>query len=149
MTLEHNRLMFELAYALRRQINPDEFGVRSNAGHVRLSSQAYYIPDVLVVSTDLQRRLEGTRLLETYSAPLPLVVEVWSVSTGDYDVETKLREYQLRGDLEIWRLHPYERSLISWQRQLDGSYLEQIHHGGLVRPVGLPGVVIDLDLLFG
>ena len=26
--------------------------------------------------------------------------------------ETKLREYQLRGDAEIWRIHPYERTLI-------------------------------------
>ena len=49
------------------------------------------------------------RSLEVYEGPLPLVVEVWSASTGNYDVESKLLEYQRRGDLEIWRLHPYER----------------------------------------
>jgi Uma2 family endonuclease len=148
MTLEHNRLASEVYYALRRQLNPAQFDVRVNMGHLRLSSERYYIPDVFVVPTQLQAPLRGTRALETYRAPLPLVVEVWSPSTGDYDVEVKLREYQLRGDLEIWRLHPYERTLISWQRQSDGSYVQQLHSGGLVRPVALPDVVVDLDTLF-
>lgn len=80
--------------------------------------------------------------------PLPLVVEVSSPSTGDYDVDTKLPEYQRRGDLEIWRVHPYDHALTAWRRQPDGSYLEMGHTGGGVRPVALPGVAIDLDALF-
>jgi len=88
-------------------------------------------------------------VLAIFSDPLPLVVEVWSPSTGDYDVDAKLPVYQQRGDLEIWRIHPYERTLTVWQRQPDGSYVETIHHGGIVTPVGLPGVEIDLDELFG
>jgi Uma2 family endonuclease len=50
-------------------------------------------------------RLRGDEL-ELYVEPLPLVVEVWSPSTGQYDVDEKLPEYQRRGDLEIWRFHP-------------------------------------------
>jgi Uma2 family endonuclease len=90
----------------------------------------------------------ASRSLETYAAPLPLVVEVWSPSTGEYDLETKLREYQLRSDLEIWRLHPYERTLTAWRRQPDGSYSESRHEAGTVQPIALPGVTIDLDALF-
>jgi Uma2 family endonuclease len=87
-------------------------------------------------------------LLEAYEAPLPLVVEVWSPSTGEYDVDSKLPEYQRRGDLEIWRLQPYERTLTAWRRQPDGTYAETVCTGDTIRPIGLPGVAIDLDTLF-
>lgn len=40
-------------------------------------------------------------VLEVDNAPLPLVVEVWSRSTGDDDVEGKLADDQRRGDAEI------------------------------------------------
>ena len=76
------------------------------------------------------------------------MVEVWSPSTGDYDVDAKLPVYQQRGDREIWRIHPYERTLTSWLRQPDGSYQETLHRGGIVALVALPGVTIDLDELF-
>ena len=87
-------------------------------------------------------------MLEVYQVPLPLVIEVWSRSTGTYDVDDKLPEYQRRGDLEIWRLQPYERALTAWRRQPDGSYTETVYSGGSVRPGALPGVAIDLDALF-
>ncbi len=87
-------------------------------------------------------------MLEWYDAPLPLVVEIWSPSTGDYDVDAKLPEYQRRGDLEIWRLHPYDRTLSAWRRAPDGSYSEHRYTGGTVQPVALPGVTINLDDVF-
>ena len=76
------------------------------------------------------------------------MVEVWSPSTGDYDVDGKIPEYKPRGDREIWRLHPYERTLTTWVRQADGSYVETVHTGGVVRPAWLPDVAIDLAALF-
>jgi Uma2 family endonuclease len=85
---------------------------------------------------------------EVYSQPVPLVVEVWSPSTGEYDVDTKFPEYRLRGDLEIWRLHPDKRTLTTWRRQPDGTYHEELIRGGIVRPMALPGVSINLDELF-
>jgi Uma2 family endonuclease len=110
----------------------------------------YRIPDVCVVPLHLvaQRRQDRPTALEIYEEPMPLVVEVWSPSTGEYDVDQKLKEYQQRGDLEIWRLHPYERTLTAWVRQPDGSYAETLYAGGVVRPAHLPGVAIDLDALF-
>jgi hypothetical protein len=64
-------------------------------------------------------------------------------------VDTKLPEYQARGDDEIWRIHPVERTLIAWRKQADGSYVESVHREGVVEPVALPGVRIPLDALFG
>ena len=149
MTHAHNTLGFELAVMLRQQLNHREFEVRFNAGRARISQSASYIPDVIVIPRALT---EGLRLrddvLESYPAPLPLVVEVWSKSTGDYDVETKFPGYKERRDLEIWRIHPYERNLTSWVLQSDGSYSERVLDGGSVSLAALPGVTVDLDELF-
>ena len=149
MSVEHNFLTTELFIRLTQQLDRSEFDVRSNVGHVRISPQNYYIPDVYVIPMELVRpRRHRPDVVEAYDTPLPLVVEIWSPSTGDYDVDTKLLEYQRRGDLEIWRIQPYERTLTAWRRQADGSYTEAHYTGGTVRPIALPGVTIDLDTLF-
>jgi len=148
MTAEHNDLARLLHIQLVQQLDVGLFRVSLNIGHVRRSAEHYYIPDVFVIPIELLRAQFGTRRLEAYVEPLPLVVEVWSPSTGEYDVESKLPEYQRRGDAEIWRLHPYERTLTAWRRQADGSYTETVVHGGTVKPVALPNVTIDLDPLF-
>ena len=149
MTAEHNVTAFELALRLGNQLDRSQFHVRLGMGHLRRSAENYYIPDVFVIPIGLVRPLRGRRdVLEAYDAPLPLVVEVWTPSTGDYDVDTKLPEYQRRGDLEIWRVHPFDRTLTAWQRQPDGGYAESHYTGGIVQPVALPSVTIDLDTLF-
>jgi Uma2 family endonuclease len=150
MSFEHNYVTTQLFLALARQLDERVHSVRANMGHVRRTSQNYYIPDVYVVPTDLVRagRAERPNDLEVYERPLPLVVEVWSPSTGDYDADEKLPEYQRRGDLEIWRIHPYEGTLTAWRRQSDGRYTETLYRGGSVQPVALSGVTIDLDALF-
>jgi Uma2 family endonuclease len=148
MTLEHDTIMSDLHGTLWQQLGRARFQVRSNAGHVRRTGQNYFIPDVYVIPVALQEQLRGTCMLESYDAPLPLVVEIWSPTTGDYDVETKLGEYQRRGDLEIWLLHPYSHFLAAWVRQPDDSYAETGYTGGTVQPAALPGVTIDLDALF-
>jgi Uma2 family endonuclease len=83
-----------------------------------------------------------------FTEPLPLIVEVWSPSTGDYDIDSKLPTCQSRGDKEIWRLHPFERTLIGWRRQENGPYVRFEQAGGTVEPVALPSITIDLDALF-
>ena len=148
MTAEHNHVSIYLAAQLIQQLDRREFEVRQNSGHVQRSAENYYIPDVFVVPTALVRPLRGRYVLEAYPTPLPLVIEVWSPSTGTYDIETKLVEYQRRGDLEIWRIHPFDRTLTAWRRQPDGSYAQFLYHGGTVQPVALTGVTIDLDALF-
>ena len=56
--------------------------------------------------------------------------------------------YHQRGDLEIWYVHPYERTLTAWRRRPDGMYAESVYRGGVVRPESLSGVAINLDALF-
>ena len=149
MTFDHNRIAIWLAHLLLNQLDRTRYDVRTNAGHVYYSAEQYYVPDVYVIPLSLAEGLRGRQdRLEKYRAPLPLVVEIWSPSTGDYDVDKKLPEYRRRGDLEIWRIHPYERTLTAWVRRADGGYTETVYRGGEVSSVALPGVVIDLGSLF-
>ena len=148
MTAEHNNVATALLLQLGPQLDKNRYRLRLNLGHVRRSVDSYYIPDVYVIPIEQLRTQLGTRKLEVYAEPLPLVVEVWSASTGEYDVDSKLPEYQQRGDLEIWRIHPYERTLTTWRRLSDGNYEQSQYQGGNIRPLALPGVVVDLDTLF-
>ncbi len=86
--------------------------------------------------------------LESYAEPLPFVAEVWSRITGDYDVDTKFPEYKRRGDLEIWRVDPYERTVTAWRRRPDGEYSETGYSGGIVPILSLPNVTVSFDELF-
>lgn len=148
MTAEHGDLCGELGFMLRRQLPRNQFRIRYNHGQVRRTASTYYVPDLIVVPAGIEGQQRGTRLPEAYREPLPLIVEVWSPSTGDYDVTDKLPEYQRRGDQEIWLLHPYDRTLTAWVRGPDSGYRETISRGGIVRPAFLGDVSIDLDELF-
>ena len=149
MTWEHNEVTDELAFRLRSQLDRRRYRVRNAKGHVRCPERSYFIPDLFVIPAALFESRRGRPdQLESYTEPLPLVVEIWSRSTGDYDQGEKLEEYKRRGDAEIWLLHPYERTLTAWRRQPDGSYTETRYLGGTVQPVALPRVTIDLDTLF-
>jgi len=149
MTWEHNDQAVELAVQLHKQLDRQAFRVRVDSARLRRQDETYYIPDVFVVPTSYGDNLHGRQdILEVHDRPVPLVVEVWSPSTGDYDTDAKLPEYQRRGDHEIWRLHPFERTLTVWRRQGDGTYTESIFTGGTIEPIALPGVIVDLDALF-
>ena len=149
MTFEHNRVQNVLGFFLQAQLDLRQYAVEVNSGRTQRTDENYYIPDVMVVPMAITGPLRHRRdVLEAYTEPLPLVVEVWLPSTGAYDVDTKIPEYQRRGDREIWRLHPFERTLIAWRRQPDRGYSETRYEGGIVEPVALSGVRIDLDALF-
>ena len=147
MSWKHLDIMALLVAFLHQQLDRAEFHVFAES-RVRRPAATIFLPDVAVVPTAYGEEIRDLPVLAIFSKPLPLVVEVWSPSTGDYDVDAKLPVYQQRGDLEIWRIHPYERTLTSWQRQPDGSYREALHHDGTITPVALPGVTIDLGMLF-
>jgi Uma2 family endonuclease len=149
MTTEHYYIARVLGFLLQSQLDLKEYLVSVDSARVRRSESGYYIPDVAVLPMRLVRALlarPGT--LEVYDQPLPLVVEVWSPSTGDYDVTAKPPEYQRRGDAEIWLVHPYERTLTRWVRQPDGAYIEEHVSGGVVEPLFLTGVTIELASIF-
>src|SRR5215207_1991324 len=147
-TFRHGQIPMLLGHLLLSQLDHAQFQVVAELCG-RRSSATVFVPDLVVVPTSYSEEIRNRPVLAIFSDPLPLVVEVWSPSTGDFDVDAKVPVYQQRGDLEIWRIHPYDRTLTSWQRQPDGSYLETIHDDGIIMPVALPGVEINLDELFG
>ena len=149
MTFEHNDIAELLSYLFQSQLDRGAYRVRSDKGHVRCPTQSYYIPDFFVIPASAFEPQRGhPERLEAYLEPLPLVVEIWSRSTGGYDQREKLGEYKRRSDLEIWLIHPYERTLTAWRHRPDGSYTETVYHGGAIQPVTLPNVTIPLDELF-
>ena len=149
MSVGHNVSARRLVRQLHGQLDPDEFEVLHNAGHLSIPGGNSYIPDVAILPVTIMQALSPERRrFEAYWEPLPLVVEVWSPSTGTYDVDAKIPGYMARGDAEVWRLHPFERTLTIWRRRPDGGYEESIGRGGAVRLHALPEVVIDIDELF-
>ncbi len=147
MSWKHSAIASLLGVSLQNQLDLDAYRVFFES-RVRRPTATIFLPDVMVVPTAFGETIRDLPVLAIFSDPLPLVVEVWSPSTGEYDVDTKIPVYQQRGDVEIWRIHPYERTLTRWVRQPDGAYAESTHHGGVVALAALPGVTIDLDRLF-
>lgn len=148
MTQEHNETAVNLGLALAAQLDRVEYRIRINSGRLRTEAGNSYVPDVAVIPAGMVATQHGTERLETYARAVPFVAEVWSRSTGNYDVDTKIPDYRERGDEEIWRVQPYEKVVAAWRRQSDGSYVETVHRDGRVRVESLPGVEIDLDKLF-
>ncbi|MGH2617291.1 MAG: Uma2 family endonuclease [Thermomicrobiales bacterium] len=147
MSWKHSAIASLLGFLLQSQLDLAEYRVFYDS-RVRRPAATIFLPDLMVVPVTYGEGIAELPVLAIFSQPLPLVVEVWSPSTGDYDVDTKIPAYRQRGDLDIWRIHPYERTLSRWVRQPEGAYAESTHHGGVVALAALPGVTIDLDRLF-
>ncbi len=148
MSQEHNDAVGMLTYLIQSQLDLSQYRVRSHAGRLKTSSGNAYVPDVIVLLKGMTATQHGTGRLESYEHPVPFVAETWSKSTGDYDSNTKIPEYRSRGDLEIWRVQPYEKLVTAWRRQPDGSYVESVHREGAAPIASLPGVTIELAKLF-
>jgi Uma2 family endonuclease len=147
MSWRHLGISYELGRLLGNQLDRAEYRVFIE-GRARRPTATIFIPDVMVVPTAYGARFVDSHSLAIFSDPLPLVAEIWSPSTGDYDITTKIPVYQQRGDADIWSIHPFERTLTRSVRQPDGTYRKTVHRGGIVTPAALPGVEIDLDRLF-
>jgi Uma2 family endonuclease len=149
MSYGHNRSARRLHRQLVIQLDPDEYDVLLNDGHLWIAEGASYVPDVAVVPASAFAAFEGNpRQFEEYAVPPPFVAEAWSPKTGTFDVETKFPAYRHRGDQEIWRVHPFEQTVTAWRRQPDGTYSETVVGGGIVELPALPWVRIDVDRLF-
>ena len=148
MSMKHDDVAFHLGYLLQSQLDRSVYRVNVDGGKTRRSPRHYFIPDVVVIPAAFVLPFaDDPRAFNAFAEPLPLVVEIWSRTTGDYDSAAKLPSYRERGDAEIWFIQPYERTLTAWRRLPDGSYTEEAHRGSVVPVASLPGVVIDLDAL--
>lgn len=149
MTQEHNTVIRRLGAALARRLDPELYEVCTNTGRLTPPDGSSYVPDVFVLPLARKRPwADRPSTLEAYSEPMPLVVEVWSPTTGEYDVAEKTPAYQARGDLEIWRIHPYDRVGTVWRRRAAG-YDGLVVTEGDLQPAPLASVRISLASLFG
>jgi len=148
MSMKHDDVAFYLGHMLQSQLDRTVYRVNVNGAKTRRSARNYYVPDVVVIPAALMLPFaNGPQAFNAFAEPLPLVVEIWSRTTGDYDIAAKLPGYRERGDAKIWFIHPYERTLTAWRRQPDGNYTEDLYRGGLVPVASLPGLVVDFDAL--
>ena len=149
MSFAHNRLARRLAFRIASQLDLDRFEVLHDDGHLSVPLGSSYVPDVAVVPNELFEAFSNAPdRFESYTGSLPFVAEGWSPSTGSYDVDTKIPGYKARGDEEIWRIHPFERTLSMARLQPDGAYEATVVTGGTVRLHALSEVIIDLDEMF-
>lgn len=148
-TWVHGNVTSELSYLLQNQLDRRKFRVSVNSWRVRSAPGSIYIPDIFMVPAKFGDAFRGKPdVLAIFSDPLPLVVEVGSRAGRGYNVEAKIPEYQRRGDLEIWLIHPKKRTLTSWLRLADGSYSEEIYDDDIVSPAALPAVLVSIASLF-
>jgi len=149
MSVDHNQSVWELLRQLLPQLPPSIYQLRSNGGHLAVPGTNSFVPDLFVLPVEtLARMTPEQRRFERYADPMPFVVEIWSPSTGSYAVDRKIPGYQVRGDLEIWRIRPFDRTVQIWRRQAKGGYAESLHLEGIVTLHALPQVRIDLEPLF-
>jgi Uma2 family endonuclease len=146
MSAQHNAVAFYLGVALANQLDDRVYRITVNGDRAQVSSRSFFIPDVMVIPVIYQASLDPNDL-GAYADPLPLVVEVWSPTTGRYDIEAKLPAYRQRGDLEIWFIYHDEGAVTVWRKQPDGTYADTRYTAGIVPVASLPGVTIDLDAL--
>lgn len=148
MSVMREDVAFYLGCLLQSQLDRGVYRVNVNGGKTRYTPRNFSIPDVVVIPASFERPfMSDPRSFKAFADPLPLVVEIWSRSTGDYDIAAKLPIYRERGDFEIWFIHPSERTLTACRKQPDGSYTEEISQGGIVPVVSLSDVAVDFDAL--
>ena len=150
MSVDHNQSVWELLRQLLPEIPQGVYQLRINGGHLAVPGGNSYIPDLFVLPVEAIARMTPTqRRFERYAEPMPFVVEIWSPSTGTFDIDRKIPGYRARGDLEIWRIHPFDRVVTAWRRDTDDRYVESEFRNGTVSLHALPNVSINLDVLFG
>jgi Uma2 family endonuclease len=148
MTFAHTDLKSLVAFELQSQLPLDQFRVHVDGARLRVPGGQYFVPDIAVVPAELViPHLQEDSVLEVIDEQVPLVVEIWPRSTGDYDVLTKIPEYQRRGDREIWLVHPYDKTVRIWRRAGDGSYAEELRADGTIAASAMP-VQVKLSAIF-
>jgi Uma2 family endonuclease len=147
-TWAHGCIVTTLVAGLYWQLDEAEYHVFV-AARARLAPATIYVPDVMVVPDRYGDPFrDRPDLLAIFDGPLPFVAEGWSPLEYGYDVDAKIPIYQQRGDHEIWRIHPFARTVTRWVRQGNGEYDETLHRGGVLSLDALPEVTIDLNTMF-
>ncbi len=90
LSFQHHDTSFFLGFLLQGQLDRASFRVHVNGSRLERNERNYFVPDIAVIPVELFGPLQAIpNALNLYVQPLPLVVEVWSPSTGTYDGDEK------------------------------------------------------------
>jgi len=88
VSVEHGHILDQLLAMLYAQLDRRVYRLRANHACLRRSADSYYVPDVAVIRAATEDAMRDRPTdLDVYAESLPLVVEIWSPSTGGYDVK--------------------------------------------------------------
>jgi Uma2 family endonuclease len=146
----HQELVGELYYQVRLALEGKSFHAYVAPFDVRLPKDGeadelidtVVQPDVLIVRDLAKLDDRGMR-----GAP-DWIAEVLSPSTANHDQTVKLRAYERAGVLEVWFVHPGDRTLTAYRLE-DGRYGRPtvLELRGRTSISAVPGVGIDWDRL--
>lgn len=141
---KHQNVLLEIALQLAIYLKKHPVGAVLPEIDVRLGTgprggDIIYRPDVVFLKSG--RLPKGAEIIEI---PPDLVVEVASVSTRRYDLETKKADYERMGISEYWIVDP-RRETMTFFRLKAGSYVEVEPDGDRFASVAVPGFALDLS----
>ena len=142
--LEHLSVCDQLNRLLVRAVG--DGGIVRVQGSVRLSDITEPEPDLAVLAP----RQDFYRHEFASGRDVLLLVEV-SQSTLRYDVDVKVPLYARHGVAEVWIVDLVNRCILTFSDPADGQYRARatIESLGVLHPVALPDVSLDLSRLLG
>ena len=149
---KHVDLIDELLSILLTQIDRREYRVTSSGAGLGVERipLTYRIPDLMVFRADAYRRDRAeTAGSDPYIWTVPdLVVECLSPSNRKGSVQQLLADYARIGVPEVWLLDPKLPQFTSYRYESDALKQWLAAENGLVTPLRLPNVTVDLAELW-
>ncbi len=136
----HQQIAAEIERQLGNFLLENPTGGVAHEVDVKLGDDLVYCPDVLYVKGTL------TDPFKRLTTPPNLVVEIASPSSGEYDAETKRRNYEAAGVSEYWLIDPARRAFRFLVLE-GGVYREVNASGDRYASSVLPGFELDLTLI--
>ena len=148
----HVDLIDELLRILLSQIDRREYRVTSSGAGLGVERipLTYRIPDLMVFRADAYRRDRAeTAGIGPYIWTVPeLIVECLSPSNRKGSVQQLLADYARIGVPEVWLLDPKLPQFTSYRYESDALKQWLATESGLVTPLRLPNVAVDLSVLW-
>ena len=149
---KHNYLIRKLSKVLDRQLDENEYDVHSQGSGLGIERVplTYRIPDLMVFRTEsLRQDSAETGGNDPYIWTVPeLIVECLSPSNRKGSVQELLADYARIAAPEVWLLDPKPPQFTSYRCE-SGAMQQWLATGsGLVTPLLLPNVTVDLAQLW-
>lgn len=149
-SFQHGALIDGLMEQIVPQLRGSIFRLSVNHARLMIDQGHILLPDLAVVPRAISARAvrERPNALETYHTSLPLVIDVWTPATAEFNVEASIPEYRRANTEEIWLIHPAARAVTTWVRRTSGAYEEVIRVAGVLTAARVPDLSLDITALF-